>query len=1577
MGEVELVLFDASGGKGHKLVGVCRISAPHLLVAHSQVDCTLHACSSTTNGTTLISTNIIGSVSLELATHFEGDLPAPQEQTRQNAHPEHHELKVQEEESSLSTELVPRTPPRPTVDKPASMSSFGHALAFSSPQKEDASHKFPNQRHKEPEPLEPDMAGNILESDLLGYSSSSSSSISEPFQHASKPPLLSTAPHQASSPTDYLRDQVCHLLDAYDSDSFLSTSSISLPDGGELDDDVVIEALNGRLGKEYVGSKRTHKKDLVEVREPPIISEKDRKAVNQKDRMKKTQYDSGKKERLKKQPQGKPPLPHSTNFSIPSPVKGGTCTATCHFFIRISHGSHFDINIGDARQFVHGIYLSTRLFSPRSSPLQTSPQWLNPLLTATPHTTNHAAQERCVSFDFSHTLPLTLSPSFVNTYTNVPLIVEVRHTLRRSSLTPESISLSPPVPSDGLLGLLKLPFYHLVSTWQTTCTKTITPQPLIIPETEYGVVSPISGNVVGRIACFMALGTADHVKVIAERLRKEQVDEVKMIGLVHKQEEEKQEEEDEDEEEMSLDPIESIPHKQRAPRVRSKVQTTPQVQIHTQTQTQTQLDADSHEPHHLGEPIIPSSTSPHSSSSTIRVSLHRACGLKYLLQHKLNTDQHLTSAHLAQLEYSLTVGPSSFATFTLLPLLEVEPGRGEDKAPERESSSVVPESFTPQFDHSLVIKMKHISRSVPGDDRGGLGMGVGHLWHYMGSSSSYSSFLNNDTRYIEKRMLLGTFRIPLETWCPRGQVRNRWIPIFPHPESIQWNEMNNTVGAAILVSLEVYSPPSATLSEKAYIEERVETMHRAGKEKPKSKLKSWKVQMSINILKIHVPLSLEALGAGGPGPETGVFVKVPDSEHPQMWLQSPLIQCGLNLTSRNDDTLAQTDPKGESHVKDKTHDYPLDMLPPLHRVIEVDAQLHYNFEVGVHSEEVRRWRDLPFPVQVYSERQVGGTGGKTVAYHGTSYIDVSDAVRKVMQVHRWEAMVNEEQEGERVAGWYPVINPQSESLVGTQVYVQCDMKLLSDVPRPRLPTHTGTYTSARPSQTYHTPYVENTVPFTIRVKSAMHLPLVPLPHPIEEGDHVSPNAVATFEWRTQRRDFSDTQDIRGYTHSPVVVYQQTSVCHASTEPRWDDQFEVQYTTVSDHGSQDIGWHEFRDCAPIKFKVWHEWTREQQRRFFWPDKELERTTVGERKLLGTACVDMSPLASGLHQLNGWYTLHDECAQVVGEVHIVIRATHQGTDPLLPAERERIRDNVYNVRSHRTPAYRTGSEIQSVYRQVEEALGKPHMYPRSYPPRLSKLRTGISSDVTCQTVLTDHVTMNLSDISQFTGTFGESKSSEKNKPDLKEAMDDLIKLQHRLKQRLEGTLESIQDDKENRPPLAPVTSEVPVEMEESQRCSPASADSGEKDNGMVPEVQMREDKNQVDSGYVDATINCSQAACSLPLSSSMSEIPSATQGIMSTASMSQPHNCQSVNERLPGSHHNEQFDLEGEERGLKRVDSRLQSDRETESAIIPVAEVSISNTKADEESDRTQTPDQYEHLVPGTNPQVYIISFVGFL
>lgn len=246
------------------------------------------------------------------------------------------------------------------------------------------------------------------------------------------------------------------------------------------------------------------------------------------------------------------------------------------------------------------LYLRMKLFSSANDLIETPPiAFVNPFDASTGSLNSET------DFNFSQTIPLALNKQFFESFGKAPIIVEV-HCIRAGQGSNHHVH------EDTLLGLVRLPFYQLIGALGSTSVANGAVRTIQIPDSEYVVKDPFSGDSKGWVQAFMSIGSWQEIQSISERRLKQNIAEAIPVELPG-----------------------------------------PAVDMHISANSGTNS---SHS----------KSVSSSGKISVLSVEIHRACGLLSLLN---DYEEMEGVAGSSALEYALTHGINSYCQINLFPHL--------------------------------------------------------------------------------------------------------------------------------------------------------------------------------------------------------------------------------------------------------------------------------------------------------------------------------------------------------------------------------------------------------------------------------------------------------------------------------------------------------------------------------------------------------------------------------------------------------------------------------------------------------------------------------------------------------------------------------------------------------------------------------------------------------------------------------------------------------------------------------------------------------------------------------------------
>ena len=163
-----------------------------------------------------------------------------------------------------------------------------------------------------------------------------------------------------------------------------------------------------------------------------------------------------------------------------------------HFYLKHARGLESERFIDCSNPL---LFLRIRLFSSSSNNFIET----HPVLFSNPLDASSLTNTSGTNFNFSHTMPLAMNSEFIKSHGKAPIISEIRMVSASST-------------ESQLLGLVRLPFDQLVSAMLLSTNDTIDLNHYQIPEADYAIKDPISGENKGWIRGFLAIGNWKHIE---------------------------------------------------------------------------------------------------------------------------------------------------------------------------------------------------------------------------------------------------------------------------------------------------------------------------------------------------------------------------------------------------------------------------------------------------------------------------------------------------------------------------------------------------------------------------------------------------------------------------------------------------------------------------------------------------------------------------------------------------------------------------------------------------------------------------------------------------------------------------------------------------------------------------------------------------------------------------------------------------------------------------------------------------------------------------------------------------------
>ncbi|KAJ3021867.1 C2 domain-containing protein 3 [Thoreauomyces humboldtii] len=379
------------------------------------------------------------------------------------------------------------------------------------------------------------------------------------------------------------------------------------------------------------------------------------------------------------------------------------------------------------------LYLVIRFFSSTTPPVESPP-----VAFKSPFDLKTGRLNASPNFNFSYTVPLAITKEFLDTHGETPLIAEIWVVDSESADRTVKTGTQGHLLDRGakLLGLLRLPFPHLLHTFATGWTETSGLRdgfPVMIPGAEYAIMDPFSGSAKGWVMAFMALGTWDQVN----KVRKQGTESEPSPTLV----------------------VEETPAE---PNPRNKKLPSKDVEHREISSRKTQKITKS---------------SKKSVACEINVAFHRACGLRALVNGLLSRSRRKSyhaKNEFTPMDYARETGTNAYIRFRLTnDRLPDDSDRSEDSVDQEDDeidiieTPIAAQTFVPAWNHNmkLILPAKGLLRWM----RHG-GEARGEIWHRVPQEIA-------DGEEGED-VLLGTFNVPLQSVATRKQgLQNHWITV--------------------------------------------------------------------------------------------------------------------------------------------------------------------------------------------------------------------------------------------------------------------------------------------------------------------------------------------------------------------------------------------------------------------------------------------------------------------------------------------------------------------------------------------------------------------------------------------------------------------------------------------------------------------------------------------------------------------------------------------------------------------------------------------------------------------------------
>nr|XP_011413692.2 C2 domain-containing protein 3 [Crassostrea gigas] len=579
------------------------------------------------------------------------------------------------------------------------------------------------------------------------------------------------------------------------------------------------------------------------------------------------------------------------------------------------------------------------------------------------------------------------------------------------------------------------------------------------------------------------------------------------------------------------------------------------------------------------------------SQVCLTVGILKACGLKAAAESLAYTDSGM--------QYPAEVGVNTYIKVQLSFL---------DKSEERITRTVA-RSFAPEFSHTMDFPCNLIWTEADNEalslaeilERGQLHLQVWHQVPGLASDIDRQMMLEDTTR--DKKLgdvLLGTCEVPLSTVLTHRTGISGWFPITVSPNvssednmdasGYHGNYLHRVVGG---VELEV---------KFAHHNDREKVIH-AGR----------------NVGWSPVDLQVEDEEEWMSDDESSdrfyhITICVDQANFPL-----------ANTLATGHDTLEKG---ARCYVRYKLYDKAA-VLSKVTKMADSDgiltSELGHKHTLNIPASSPFRWylREEKLEVQVwvsysYNQSQRPQHRDKLI---GTAYINL-------------ETLADTRRTQHRVSGLYPLFKAGGANLGGGFIQAHVTLKPMFGIPRQR-------ENEANMSDIHDTDYDPNDSFHQLTGNTKRSKPISKHARVQEEDEEVVPSFSVLISVERAMHLPRVSENSRSGEHLPntYVSYQTaesadptfTDVFPNSDNPVWDHQNETRLST-------ELLYQENRNLV---FKVWHKPSSCGKT----PDKCSDR-------VLGFVSVDLTPLASGLQQMCGWYNIMDFNGQCQGQIKVNI-------------------------------------------------------------------------------------------------------------------------------------------------------------------------------------------------------------------------------------------------------------------------------------------------------------------------------------
>jgi len=741
------------------------------------------------------------------------------------------------------------------------------------------------------------------------------------------------------------------------------------------------------------------------------------------------------------------------------------------------------------------LYLRLKLFSSTTLPIETPPilyESTNPSINATVENSTSLLSSRASNYDnefnfnFNYSLPIAMTPQFIEKYKNTPIIVEVwKKVIHLGQEPPKNKStkgtgngnnnndddddekMSSNSLETKLMGLLRIPFQYIIASFiankeiltsgNIDGIKMITP--LILPEAEYPIMDPFTGISKGWVKSTLSLGPCwDQINKFnnnSKNLSDENLNQESNIKKDGSKETESTNNNDTSNETNSkLKKKEKEKEKEKENEVNNNKKNYP----------------------------------------IINITIHRACGLKALVDAilavlsdlKRNNDIESSETDqedqtLANLNYSKKRGINPYVRLQIFPDMIINQSKSVIKRVVSKSSSkgnnnnkdnnevnrsndsnendniiitsICNETFTPIFEEKTSLEIQgdetEIIRWLSTDKK--KGKAIGEIWHRfisINDSKKKSNHHYNDTHSeisydedededeededeneVYKDILIGTFEINLDFLVNRAGIINKfWVPIYLPKKIVEFFKEKDNYSSSSLKFLGASIQISINMAKGFDLGAISYSDSRTGATSDISNASTAKRQLAkfkINVNKVFLPINDDSEYIN----QQTVYLK---------W-ESP--EYGSSNLNTNDTIKLQLLNSNKRHYYSEQKQIKSTYLEDEGIVVDV-SDLSYEQEILIdyNTNVIEKLRDNQFEIEVWKIGLKHNEEKPFKVYIGSCFVDIYNLVinnRKTRQKGPLKKKLLP------ISGMYPLVNPDSKYMYGSKIELRIELIIKS------------------------------------------------------------------------------------------------------------------------------------------------------------------------------------------------------------------------------------------------------------------------------------------------------------------------------------------------------------------------------------------------------------------------------------------------------------------------------------------------------------------------------------------------------